>query len=196
MGMVSYHRIVFSLEVGHRYADDTDGLDEQLQHELRWVPRIRDRRIGVLLDDYNAELPGSRQDAIDWCLKQGELDFVAFESDGVDSARELLDRAWKRLDVSVDRHRLVRNTRAETSSVLIAEAGRLCCPTLAACWVLARLGVEPYSSGFTGGEGEFRGDRTLTVLPRKYMRVELTVMDLLDAAGYRSQAKRVSYVFY
>jgi hypothetical protein len=198
VGTVSYHRSVFSLEVGHRYADDLDGLAEQIHAELDWVPaRVSAVAVrGVLIDDYNAELPGSRQDVIDLVSRQTELDYVAFEADGADAALELLDRAGPRVETFADGRRLRRSTRAEESTVVVAERHRLTCPTLAATWTLARLGVEPYASGFTGGEGDYQGTRLVTVLPVRFMAVECTVRNLLAAAGYAKHAKRVGYVFY
>jgi hypothetical protein len=190
---------VISLELGHRYADDLEGVAEQIGQELFWVPpwvnalSVR----GVLVDDYNASLPGSRADAINALLDQIPLDYVAFESDGARVAMELLDRADARIETVADGRRLRRSTRAEDSSVLIAEeTGRLCCPTLAATWVLARLGIEPYASAFSGGAGDFAGNKLVTVLPARYMAVECTVRNLLDAAGYAKHMKRVGYVFY
>jgi hypothetical protein len=198
VGTVSYHRIVFSLELGHRYADDLEGLSEQIHTELAWVPTgvLATSVRGVLIDDYNADLPGSRQDTIDRVFKQAELDYVAFEADGAAVALELLDRAGPRVETFADGRRLRRSTRAEQSTVVVAERHRLSCPTLAATWVLARLGVEPYTSAYTGGEGDHQGIRLITVLPVRYMAVECTVRNLLEAAGYAKHAKKVSYVFY
>jgi hypothetical protein len=187
-----------SLEVGHHYANDRLGLRRQLQREYALVPQLLDveATIGVLIDDYNAELPAGRDEAIAYVSGQhADLDFVQFESDGQHVGLELLARAGRRIDVGEDGHRLRRTTRAESSSVLVAEHERLCCPTLAATWVLARLGVQPYADAYHG-VGEFQGDRVLTVLPRRYLRGEATVLDLLDAAGYAKQARRVGYVFH
>lgn len=186
---------MLSLEIGHHYADDRGGLGAQMLAEIVLVPDDTVARTGVLIDDYNAPLPVDRAEAIAFVRSQGNVDFVQFESDGRQVALTLLDRASHRLDVSLDGKRLRRQTRAEQSSVLVAEAERLCCPTLAATWVLARLGVEPYVGAYQG-VGDFTGDRVVTVLPSRYLRGEATVLDLLDAAGYRKQARKVGYVFY
>ena len=167
--------------------------------ELSVIPEV-EGYVGVLVDDYNADLPADRAEAVEDVIRIGlrcgiEFDYVQFESDGEQVGFELLSRATEHLAVDLDGQRLRRLTRAEDSSVLVAETTRLCCPTLAATWVLARLGVEPYVSAYVGA-GPFTGERLLTVLPVRFMRVETTVVDLLNAAGYSKAAKKVGYVFY
>lgn len=191
-----------SVELGHHYGDKRAGLAAQLRKELHHLPfglRRGETHIGIFVDDYN-EAVGDRAEAVVEIGKVADgvglaLDYIQFEADGEDVAAELLERASARLAVSTSGVHLHRATAAEHSSVLVAEPDRLCCPTLAACWLLARLGVEPYVAAYHG-VGTFMGSRALAVLPACYMRIENTVLDLLVAGGYAKQVRKVGYAFY
>ena len=193
-----------SIEVGHCYADELHEIDQRLEAAWRALPRDLGAsvRLGVLVDDYNATLPQplSRDDAANYVHDVAanlglQLDYVRFEADGCIAAPYLLNRANGRIELERDRQRLQRDTAGERSSIVLAEGERFCCPTLAACWALARLGVDPFPEAYTAGFGPILGRRALTVLSARYLRVEATVLDLIEAAGYRKQARRIGYVF-
>ena len=75
------------------------------------------------------------------------------------------------------------------------------CPVLAACWYLARLGVEPFYSDLKIENREFRpfiGKHLLTILPVDYMKVEATVHELISLCktkAIKKCKKRMDYFF-
>jgi len=78
--------------------------------------------------------------------------------------------------------------------VLYVENGEECrysCPLLAACWYLARLGVNPfYSSIFNSLKKDklFIGKSLLTILPIDFIKVEATATELIGL----SKTKRIN----
>lgn len=105
---------------------------------------------------------------------------------------------------------VVAGGRVERSSTVVLarydESGeiRYSCPLLAACWVLARLGVDPFrqavrplirspdSLGFVGAE-------VLNILPTMYLSVEATVYELLRSLKrppLRRLRHSMQYSFY
>ncbi len=96
--------------------------------------------------------------------------------------------------------------RFQTHVPLAHEYGgciRYGCALLAACWALARLGHEPFSSALKldseKGAPAFVGNQLITVLPMKYLKVEGTVFEILgelQSRTLRSATKRVRYVFH
>ena len=103
----------------------------------------------------------------------------------------------------------LRSTRAYSNLEVILETVdsegdiRWSCPALAACWNLARLGIEPFEEGLVTRHGlgprPFIGERLITVLPTEYMKVESTAMEILSMCRpkpLRKARKRMSYIFY
>lgn len=91
---------------------------------------------------------------------------------------------------------LLKEERIHSNSDLLlchtmGSVTRFSCPLLAACWYLARLGVEPFSSPVVrglDGNRPFVGQSLITVLPLGFLKVEATAMDLIRI----SRAKRIS----
>lgn len=77
------------------------------------------------------------------------------------------------------------------------------CALLASCWTLARMGIAPYATALTlesrAGHAPFTGDRLITILSTRYIKVEATVLDLLsEMRGRQSRAlrDRIRYIFH
>ena len=81
---------------------------------------------------------------------------------------------------------------------------RFSCPLLAACWTLARFGIEPYVDALfaTGNDtlrNGFVASSVVTVLPCTYMTVESTVVDLLNGLRkkpLRKLSQSIEYRFF
>jgi len=78
------------------------------------------------------------------------------------------------------------------------------CPLLAACWVLARFGMQPFMNALSTFESDeqrdgFLGQELITILPASYLSVENIVMKLIGNLKTRSLRKlqhRIQYRFY
>jgi hypothetical protein len=78
---------------------------------------------------------------------------------------------------------------------------RFSCPLLAACWYLARLGVEPFASPVIqrlSKNKPFIGSSLITVLPLEFIKVEATAVDLIRLSKTKTISKcrkRIEYFF-
>lgn len=79
------------------------------------------------------------------------------------------------------------------------------CPLMAASWHLSRLGVESFVGGlelvnsFSSPKRPFIGDRLLTILPAKYLKVEGTALEIISLVKTKTiskMRKRMEYVFF
>lgn len=80
-----------------------------------------------------------------------------------------------------------KRLRSDSQVFLVSRMGdetRYSCPLLAACWVLARLGKQPFAEAVrllpAGRNRPFFGRRLINILPTHYLKVETTVLDLLS----------------
>ena len=171
---------------------------------------VIDSAVCALVDEYNSELHVSREEAAEsliWYAAQEEVtvNFVAFESDCAIEADRLLEQAGiPEADVNGDRH-FRRVTEQSSTAVLVSADEYVACPTLAAVWMLARLGVPNFEIPLYSDEGRvdfdpeerrrFVGERLQTLLPLKYIRTESTVYELLRATPHNITGK-IGYAFY
>lgn len=176
-----------------------------------YVDRIpvvpHDRTICALIDDYGSDMAFMREEAAEaliWYAAQEDVhvDFVGFESDCEKEADRLLEQAGiPEADGDGLRH-FTRETKESSTTVLVRNEEYVACPTLAAVWVLARLGVPNYNvimdlygpDGIRMPDG-FACERLFTILPLKYMRTEATVYDLLRQTGH-DVVGRMTYAFH
>lgn len=95
--------------------------------------------------------------------------------------------------------------QSDSSIVLCHDTGsqvRYSCPLLTACWYMARLGVEPFTTPFAyrrKGCESFIGNRILTVLPIDFLKVESTAVELISLSRTKPISKRkkqIEYHFY
>lgn len=77
------------------------------------------------------------------------------------------------------------------------------CSLLTASWHLFRLGIpnftNPYSDIFRISEKPFFGDRSLTILPKRYLIVEANALDILSFVNKKSikkARKKIEYYFH
>ena len=99
-----------------------------------------------------------------------------------------------------------RRVRSDTQVFLVSrkeESVRYSCPLLAACWVLARLGKQPFAGAIrpvASLEGRpFFGRQLINILPTEYLKVESTVLDLLGQLRdkeLRTCQGRIRYWFH
>lgn len=80
---------------------------------------------------------------------------------------------------------------------------RYSCALLTACWYLMRLDVEPFKECVDSllrlSSKPFFGDRLITILPTKYIRLEAIAMELISAAASKRIKKRqreLEYIFF
>jgi len=155
-----------------------------------------------LVDDYGSDLSIDRFEAAEtliWYADQEGIliDYVGFEADSDRESDTLLEQA------GIENGEFTREHPGSMTVVTLKTEEYTACPTLSAAWALARLGEMPYlaahdlydEKGAVEDSSGFPGAKLLTVLPVKYMRTEVTVYDLLRAAGH-NPGGRITYAFH
>jgi hypothetical protein len=163
---------------------------------------LQDAVVCSFIDDYGSKLEVEREEAAEtliWYADQENIpiDFVGFEADSDLVSDRLLEQA------GIENGELVRTTNGSHTVVTVKTEEYTACPTLSAVWALAKLGEPEFmhahdlytEKGAARGYDGFAAPRLLTVLPVKYMRTEVTVYDLLRAAGH-NPGERLGYAFY
>lgn len=97
-----------------------------------------------------------------------------------------------------------QRVHSNSNLILVFDDGktrRYSCPLLAACWYLARLGVEPFYSSIKHSlnvQKLFVGNNLLTVLHLNYLKVESTAIELIGLSKSKTISKckrRIEYYF-
>lgn len=114
------------------------------------------------------------------------------------------EEAWNNMQqkdiFNLKQHRVY----SKSNLILVYKDGinnRYSCPLLAACWYLARLGVEPFLSSITNSLNDqrlFIGKNLLTVLNISFLKVESTALELIGLSKSKliSQCKKkIEYYF-
>ncbi len=205
----------YNIEFGHIYAHEELGWDQR--ESVRIVKELcrdlaRDGHsfvLSVLIDDFNA--PRRTLRASSYLASLAELgapvDFVGYESRFVPTADGLIERlppAQLTMSNFRERARRVLLFRSDPYVFGLREHSssgyRHTCAILSASWALCRLGYLP--SPRRGvvpldvkNRAVFSADRTLTILPRAYQRVEQKVNALIRASPFSEAARHMSYQF-
>lgn len=138
-------------------------------------------------------------------------DFVINESAFCDAARSLVKRiprsnreTTKRGDVS-----FILKLEDEKKKVKLLESTKdtdyVTCPIVATTWQLFRLGKLGGGGGTKFSDDDFKaystkafiGNKTFTVIPKKFMRVESDVFDIISSIkSFKKIGKKIKYIFY
>ena len=186
-----------NIEFAHIYADES--FSEEQKASCDWFKKLSHGLKGkkfcsvVMIDDYN---PGYR---IDYHLILNKLkkervmpDFIAFERDLVDIAPNILNALPRG-------RKVLKNDRlyldAWHRKILLKNHGKYSCALLIACWILARLG-EFTVPLIRLGEKEFKAKEVMTLLPQKYLDVELKAIEILKSTKYRRHVDRINHLFF
>ena len=77
------------------------------------------------------------------------------------------------------------------------------CTLLTACWHLFRLGIDNFTDSLSSvvsySEKPFFGERSMTILPIKYLKIEANAYDILSFSknnAIKKARKRIEYVFH
>jgi len=117
---------------------------------------------------------------------------------------EMGKKAWE--EQKQKEYLALRQQRCHSNSSLIlyyddGKSVHYSCPLLAACWYMARLGVEPYFSSIQKKltrKRPFIGKRLITVLPIEFLKVESTAIELIGLSKTKvisKNKKKIEYHF-
>jgi len=110
--------------------------------------------------------------------------------------------------MSVGEQRYSRSTYQSRTEIVLSRKNddgneTYACPLLAACWHLARLGIEPYEqaagSAVSFSDRPFFAKRLVTILPAAYLKIEATAFEIISSVKLRSVRKqryKLSYHFF
>ena len=135
-------------------------------------------------------------------------DFVINESALCDTARDLADKipAKNRKTNATGDTFFIINLEGEEKKVELIEnakdADYVSCPLVAATWQLLRFGAikapEFSLEDFKAySDKSFVGKETFTIIPKKFMRVESDVYDIISSINsFRKVKNKIKYIFY
>lgn len=205
----------YNVEFGHIYAHELPGDEQQagarvVQELCRDLSRAGHSYVlSVLIDDLHAPRRALRASSYLAALTAAgvQVDYVGYESRFASTADSLIDRlppSQLALSKFRDRARSVLLFREGEFRFGLREhspsGSRHTCAVLSASWALCRLGHLPSPRrGVVSVNGtkrvSFPADRTLTILPRLYQRVEEKVGVLVRASPFGEATRRMSYQF-
>jgi len=117
---------------------------------------------------------------------------------------EMDRKAWE--EQKQKEYLALRQQRCHSNSSLVlyyndGKDVRFSCPLLAACWYMARLGVEPFYSSIQNKlsiNKPFIGNKLITVLPLEFLKVESTALELIGLSRTKvisKNRKKIEYHF-
>jgi hypothetical protein len=192
-----------SVEFSHIYSDESAGPEHLLgiQHARRELHRLKregKRTLSlVLLDDLHINGISRSADEIKAEMENlgGHVDVVIRESDILAGVLTFL-RNIRPVEVSIESFRkqdkqvLFLNTGDDRVSFGCIKNGAFTptCALLAAVWHVARLGEISI-------DGIPSASRTLTILEKRYQRVECKALAIIKASRYAAALGRIDHIF-
>lgn len=206
----------YSIEYSHiyyKYADQfiTEEHEESIEITKQLMAALESLKksycLSVLIDTSMRE--HCRLDEIFQLLDQHGLkpDFIVNESALIDAAGDLVKKiplknrkTSKKGDVS-----FILKLKDEEKKFKLIESTKdtdyMTCPIVATTWQLLRFGkveVKFSKDDFKAYSNKsFVGNKTFTIIPKKFMRVESDVYDIISSIkSLQKIKKRIKYIFY
>jgi hypothetical protein len=189
-------RVKYGIEYSHIYTDEAFNWEHLLGVEtLRGIVNTIEERgdshvLTVLIDNYNPsnhvlDIGGFQTDL---ALLGAQPDYVGLEAQLVHYKDDLLQ--------SITKPRLQNTYRK-----YIEQKGKVPCSFLVAIWYLGRLGVYPlHQTGVYAKTSlrpvEFSSEHIINILPRRYRKVELQALEIIESTPYRDLARNISSIFH
>ena len=206
----------YNIEFGHIYSHEEFGSEHR--ESLRVLSDVCRRLdanghsyvLSVLIDDFNAPKRTLRASRYlrELAAHGAKVDYIGDESRFVPTADmliETLPRSQLTLSSFRDRARNVLLFRSDPHLFGLREHSssgyRHTCAILSASWALCRLGYieRPRRGTVPIGpqvRAPFHADRTITILPRTYQRIEEKVSALICASPFSKAMRQMSYQFF
>jgi hypothetical protein len=203
------------IEFSHIYGDQAFGI-EQIQSIVIMNEMVKELRqegkkvvTSILIDDYHAkyQLWSNSDELMKQVRKHGETpDIIALESAFVNIANEIISQipaSFKRIE----------SFRKEKKSVLFFNDGirkfalkdiyqdreRHKCVMLSCAWLFCKLGLVNFPEGSlqtTREVSAFQSHGVISILDKRYEKVEQNVGKLLSVLVEEKNTDRVQYIYY
>lgn len=203
--MTHYH-----IEVAHVYADETFGDEHRkgLAYARNFIEGVgaENVSVSVVVDDIHVAPERRTLDInsfVESCAMEGVIiDHVMFEGDYLTMADSLHISLEARVDLKAETfdrgHRVQIGFTSEGRFVGIRENNKPTCSLLSAAMIYSRLNPRDDSlpPSFNYTQRPTTGDRLLTILPHRFMRVEDNVTIILEKLRNKSLLSKSDYIFF
>jgi len=202
------------IEFAHIYNDKSFGEEQQTSIEIlqevtmRFHSENQPYVTSVLIDNFNVEQQKWEVNyLLEHTAKWGVIpDMVAFEGSFTEVAESIIEQ----IPSSFKKYEYFRK---EKKHVLFFQNGthkfalkdiyddhvRHKCVILSTAWLLCKLGVKSYPKDSFLPLKEntaVQGNRIVSILDKKYEKVEQNVLRLLSSLGLEEEKKKIDYIFY